>query len=73
MRVLKFGLRAEVPDDAASLARLQPLEASMLSARATFRMQLLRHHGEFSGAASREVLADLPNSDFRFFSNDLVT
>ena len=51
MGVLKFGLRADVPDDA----------ASMLSVRATFRMQLLRHHGEFNGAASREVLADLPN------------
>eukprot|EP00903_Cladosiphon_okamuranus_P011873 g11154.t1 len=69
--VLQLGLRVDVPADAESLARLQPLEAAMLEARATFLMQLLSHHGEFAGGVSREVLADLPNADFRAWSNHL--
>ena len=72
MMVLKFGLQAGVQADAESLARLQPLEAAMLKARASFRMQLLSHHGDFEDAASREVLADIPNADMRVFSNQLA-
>eukprot|EP00903_Cladosiphon_okamuranus_P019668 g18079.t1 len=65
VRVLKFGLRAEVLADAESLARIQPIETAMLKARATFRTQFLLHQGDFQSGKARAVLADLPNSDFR--------
>lgn len=52
---------------------MQPLEEAMLKARVTFPMQVLSHHGEFTDAASRSVLADLPNADFGKFSNRLIS
>ncbi|CAB1097089.1 unnamed protein product [Ectocarpus sp. CCAP 1310/34] len=73
LRVLKFGLAPSVPEQAAALERLQPLETAMQEAQINLRMQLLRHHGAFSGQASRDILAGIPNEDFRQWSNEIMT
>lgn len=73
IRVLKFGLTAGDHADAFAMARLQPIEGAMLSARALLRMQLLRHQGEFADSASRHVMSDLPNEDLRHWSNAVMT
>eukprot|EP00903_Cladosiphon_okamuranus_P022883 g21075.t1 len=41
------------------------LEAAMLQGRTPIRMRLLMHHGDFAGATSRAIRADLPNASFR--------